>query len=161
QLVDVLPAFRMAAAGHVRVRVFIDQQQVRSARERRIEVELLDHLVAIRQWLAGKDVETLDQLLGFASPVRLDQPGNHVAPGRPLRARSTEHRVGLADARCCAEKNLQMSPTLLLGLGKKGIGRTSLCFGGRHALSGPVSGPQLKYLVALPHKSFSGVIYGA
>ena len=46
QLVDILPALGMAAAGNVGVGVFIDQQQFRPARQRGVEIELLHDLVA-------------------------------------------------------------------------------------------------------------------
>ena len=73
QFVDVLPALGMAAAGHVGVGVFVDQQQARPARQRRVEIELLHDLVAVDDRLARQDLEAFDQLLGLAAAVGLDQ----------------------------------------------------------------------------------------
>ena len=85
QFVDVLPALGMAAARHVGVGVFVDQQQARPARQRRVEVELLHHLVAVDDRLARQDLEAVDQLLGLAPAVRLDQAGDDVAAARLSR----------------------------------------------------------------------------
>ena len=133
QFVDVLPALGMAAAGHVGVGVFVDQQQARPARQRRVEIELLHHLVAVDDRLARQDLEAFDQLLGFAAAVGLDQPGDDVAPAGLLAARRREHGVGLADAGRGAEKNLQMPAPFLLGEGQQGVGRSSLRFVAGHA----------------------------
>ena len=80
QFVDVLPALRMPAARHIGVGVFVDQQQVRAARQRGVEIELLHHLVAIGERLARQDFEALGELLGFAAAVRLDQADDDIAP---------------------------------------------------------------------------------
>ena len=122
QLVDVLPALGMAAAGHIGVGVFVDQQQARPARERRVEVELLHDLIAVDDRLARQDVEAFDQLLGLAPAVRLDQAGHNVAPTRFLGAGGGEHGVGLADAGRGAEKNLQMPTPFLLGESQQCVG---------------------------------------
>ena len=126
QFVDVLPALGMAAAGHVGVGIFIDQQQARPARQRRVEVELLHDLVAVDDRLARQNLEAFDQLLGLAPAMGLDQTGDDIAPARFLGAGGGQHGVGLADAGRGAEKNLQMPAALLLGEGQQGIGGSSL-----------------------------------
>ena len=78
--VDILPALGMAAAGHIGVGVFVDQQQARPARQRRVEVELLHDLVAVDDRLARQDLEAFDQLLGLAPAVGLDQPATTSRP---------------------------------------------------------------------------------
>ena len=133
QFVDVLPALGMAAAGHVGVGVFVDQQQARPARQRRVEIELLHDLVAIDDRLARQELEAFDQLLGLAAAVRFDQAGDDIASARLLGARGGQHGVGLADAGRGAEKNLQMPAPFLLGESKQRVGRSSLRFVGGHA----------------------------
>ena len=85
QLLDILPALGMAAAGNVGVGIFVDQQQSRAARERRVEVELLHDLIAVDDRLAREDLEAFDQRLRLAPPVRLDQTGHDVARRPPSR----------------------------------------------------------------------------
>ena len=131
QLVDVLPALRMAAARHVGVGVFVDQQQARPPRERRVEIELLHHLIAVDERLARQDFEAVDQLLGLAPAVRLDQAGDDVAAPGLLAARGRQHGVCLADAGRRAEKNLQAAAPFLVGEGQQRIGRSSLRLAGR------------------------------
>ena len=88
QFVDVLPALGMAAARHVGVGVFVDQQQARPARQRGVEIELLHHLVAIDDRLARQDFEAFDQLLGLAAAVRFDQARRRHRARRPSRLRA-------------------------------------------------------------------------
>ena len=136
QFVDILPALGMAAAGHVGVGKFVDQQQVRTARQRGVEIELLHDLVAIDDRLARQHLEAVDQLLGFAPSVRFDQADNDIAAARFVRAGGAEHGVGFSDAGSGAEKNLQMSAPFLSGQGEERVGRSSLrCVGGHSASS--------------------------
>ena len=73
QLVDVLPALRMARARHVRVRELVDQDQRRTPRQRRIEIELRQRAVLVRDLRARQDLEALQQRLGLLAAVRLEQ----------------------------------------------------------------------------------------
>ena len=72
QLEDVLPALGMAPAGRVRVRQLVDQDHLRLARERRVEVELLEIDAAMGDAPARQDVETEEQRSGVVAAVRLD-----------------------------------------------------------------------------------------
>ena len=92
-------------------------------------------LVAVDDRLARQHLETIDQLLGFAPAVRLDQAGDDIAAARFFRAGGAEHGVGFADARSGAEKNLQMPAAFLFGEGQQRVGRGSLrCVGGHVGL---------------------------
>ena len=53
QLVDVLPAFRVARAGRVGVREFVDQEQRRAARERGVEIEFAQRAAAVLDFPAA------------------------------------------------------------------------------------------------------------
>ena len=116
----------MPAARHIGVRVFVDQQQAGPSRQRRVEIELLNHLIAVDDRLARQHVEASRQLLGLTAAMGLDQPGDYVTSARPLAMRGREHGVGLADPRRCAEKNLEPAPAFLLGQGQQCIGGSSL-----------------------------------
>ena len=121
----------MAAAGDVGVGKFIDQQQLRMARKRGVEIELVHDLVAVDNRLSRQHLKAIDQLLGFAPSVRFDQAGNDIAAARFFPAGGAEHGVGFSDTRSGAEKNLQMSAPFLSGQGEERVGRSSLrCVGG-------------------------------
>ena len=107
QLLDVLPALGVAAAGNVGVGKLVDEQQSRLARERLVEVELAQDPVDVDDRLARDDLEAFEQRLRLAPAVRLDETDDDVAAFVLLGARRRQHRVGLADAGCRAEKDLE------------------------------------------------------
>ena len=122
QLLDVLPALQMAAARNVGMGELIDEQQARAARERLVDVELAQDPVDVDDGLARDDLEALDERLGLAPTVRLDEAEHHLAPFGPGRAGRIQHGVGLADAGGRAEEDLQPAAMLLLREGKQGVG---------------------------------------
>ena len=134
-LVDVLPALRMPAAGDIGVGVFVDEQQTGMARKCSVEVEFLEDLISINDRLARKNFEAFDERFGLAPAVGFDESGNHVAPVGLRGARGREHGVGLAHARGRTEKDFQMTAPLLLGKGKKGVGRGSRLLFYGHAVT--------------------------
>ena len=107
QLLDVLPALLVAAARHVGVRELVDERQLRTTREERVEVHLLEGRVAVGDGRAGDDLEVADLLGGPLPPVRLDEAHDDVLAARPAAATLVEHRVGLADAGGGAEVDPQ------------------------------------------------------
>jgi len=115
QFVDILPALGVAAAGHVGMGIFVDQQQVRPPRQCGVDVEFAHHLVAIDDRLARQYFEPAGQLLGFAPAMGLDQAGDDIAAALDFAAGGGEHGKGLADAGCGAQKYLQPPAPLLLG----------------------------------------------
>ena len=121
QFIDVLPALGVAATRHVGVGVFVHQQQARPAPERRVEVEFLHDLIAVDNRIARENVKALNQLLGLAPAMGLNQTRHDIAPARFLGAGGGEHGKGLTNARRGAEKNLQVPAPLLLGQGKQGV----------------------------------------
>ncbi len=135
QLVDILPALRVAAARNIGVGVFVDQEQTGTPRQRGIEVELLHELIAIRDRLARKGFKAFHQQFGFPPSVSLHQAGDHVAALGFRDSGRSQHGVGLAHARSCTQKNLQMPARLLLGEGEQGFRRGSLGGFSGHAIS--------------------------
>ena len=107
QLVHVLPALGVARAGRVGVRELVDEQQRGLARERGVEVELLERAAAVLDALARQDLEAVEQRGGLGAAVRLDDADDDIAALRAQALRLGQHRVGLADAGRRAEEDLE------------------------------------------------------
>jgi hypothetical protein len=107
QFIDVLPALQMARALHVRMREFVDEDQLRLARERRVEIELAELAAAIFDMSERQHVEPREQRGGFAAPMRFGDADQHVDALVLAASRGLQHRVGLADSRRRAEENFQ------------------------------------------------------
>src|SRR5262249_55568176 len=114
-LLDVEIALGVPAAGSIGVRELVNQYELRTAPEDRVEV-YLGQLVTLVVDLPPRDLfETFEQDLGLAPPMRLDNPDNNIDPVAPPGLSRQQHLVGLADPRCGAEKNLQPAAAFLLG----------------------------------------------
>ncbi len=114
QLLDVEVAFWMTAAGRVGMRKLVDQCNLRAARDQRVEVHFLKHLIAVLEPLARQHLKALEQRFGLGPPMRFDNPHNDIHAGLELRMRALQHLVGLADAGGGADKNLQPSGLIAL-----------------------------------------------
>lgn len=53
----ILPTLQMPGAGHIGMGQFVDQRQLRTAHQQRIEIELVEHLAAIFDLPARQDFE--------------------------------------------------------------------------------------------------------
>ncbi len=95
QLFDVLPALDVPQRGGVCVGQFIDQNQLRLARQGRIQVKLAQRRSAIGNLQGGKPLQPFEQLFGFRPPVRLDVADDDVLLRRAcsLRASSSMEYV--------------------------------------------------------------------
>ena len=130
QLLDVLPALGVAglwfAINQVGMRQFIDQQDRGRALERGVEIEFAARDAAIANFQEWELLESLQETLGFASPVRFHIADHHIDAGRSRAARGFEHGIGLADAGGSAEEDLKPSPSLerlaLLEFGQQLVG---------------------------------------
>ena len=107
QVHHVLPALGVPHARRVGVRELVDQDHLRLARDRGVDVELLELDPAVRDPLARQHLEVVDQLGGLGAPVGLDDADHDVGALRAQPPRGLEHRVGLADARRRAEEDLE------------------------------------------------------
>ncbi len=112
QLFDILVALRMAAVLGVAVRQFVDDDDPRTAGERRVEIEFGKHTAAMVDIAARQYLQPFDERGGLAAPVGFHQTDDDVDAIGLQPTRPRQHRVGLADAGGCAEKNreLPLSP---------------------------------------------------
>ena len=108
----------MAAARRVGVGEFVDQNQL--GRRLRIASRSISARVALVFDLLPRDhLEAVEQRLGLAPTMRLDDADEDIDPVAPLGLRGKQHLIGLADSRRGAEKNLQPPAALLLGRGEQ------------------------------------------
>ncbi|MDR8759380.1 hypothetical protein FEP90_01054 [Burkholderia multivorans] len=137
QLVHVLPALQVPRALHVRMRELVDEDQLRRACERGVEIEFGQRAAAIVDARERQHVEAVEQRGGFAAAVRLDDADHDVDAVLPALARGLQHRVGLADAGRRAEEDLEPAAPLLflvaLQLVEQLIGIGAVHAGGRRS----------------------------
>ena len=117
QFLDVEIALRMAAARRVGVGEFIDQRDLRTARDQRVEVHLLDRLILVLDPLARKNFEALQQRLGLGPTVGLDHADDDIGAGLQLGVRALQHLIGLADAGGGADEDLEPAGLIVLSPG--------------------------------------------
>ena len=111
-LLDVLVALRVAAAGGVGVGQLVDQGDGRPAGEHGVEVHLLQHDAAVLDPPARHLLQLADLGGGLRPAVRLDEADHHVDALPPQPVSLLEHVVGLADPGREAQVDLQ--PAALL-----------------------------------------------
>ncbi len=121
QLLDVLPALGVTRAGGVRMRVFVDQKQVRLARQGCVEVEFQELATLVLQGSARQDLEVLKHGLGLRPTVRLDHPHQHPQALRPGPGGLGQHREGLADPGGHAEEDLEPAATRPASIRQQGV----------------------------------------
>ncbi len=126
QLLDVHPALGMSAAGGVLVGELVDQRQLRAALEQPVEIHLLQVAAAIGLPAARHDLEPGQQGRGLAPAMGLHQAHDHVDAVELAAPGGGQHLVGLADAGCGTEEDLEPPVSFLSHLGEKGLGRGSL-----------------------------------
>ncbi|MCY1432958.1 hypothetical protein D9M71_489760 [compost metagenome] len=110
QLLHVLPALGVAAAGGVGVGQFVDQHQRRRGLEQAVEVHFLEGDAAVLAAQHGLLLKATKQYLGFSAAVGFDHPGQHLHTLALLGVGGLEHGEGLADAGGGAEEHLQPAP---------------------------------------------------
>jgi len=119
QFLDVEIALRMAAARCVGVGEFIDQRNLRMARDQRVEIHLLENLVLVLEPFARENFEALQQRLRLGPAVGLDHADHNIGAGLSFGLRALQHLVGLADAGRGADEDLQ--PAGLIVLSPRGL----------------------------------------
>jgi hypothetical protein len=97
QFLDVEVALRMPAAGRIGMREFVDQCDLRPARNQRIKVHFLQNLVLVAEPFARHDFKPIQQRLGLRPAVGLDDAGHDIGAGLQPGARALQHLIGLAD----------------------------------------------------------------
>ena len=78
QLLDVLVALLVPAAGRVGVRQLVHQHQPGLARQDGVDVHLVQRALAVRHLLARHDLEAVEQRLGLGALVGLDDADDDV-----------------------------------------------------------------------------------
>ena len=128
QLLDIEIALGVAAAGRVGVGEFVDQRDLRAARDDGVEVHLLERAALVLDALARHDLEPLEQGLGLLAPMGLDDADDDIVAVFRLGAGGLQHLVGLADAGRGADEDLQPAGTSFLAPGRfeQRFGRGSL-----------------------------------
>ena len=71
----------MAAAGRVGVGEFIDQRDLRMARDQRVEIHLLDRLILVLNPFARENFKALQQRPGLSPSVGLDHANHNIGAG--------------------------------------------------------------------------------
>lgn len=112
-LLDVLVALRMAAVGGVGGGEFVNDDELRLARQRRVDVEFLEHVPAIFDSVARQDFVALDQSGRFLPPVALGEADDDIDALQLQGAGLGEHGEGLGDAGRRAEEDLELAAPLL------------------------------------------------
>ncbi len=107
QFLDVEIALGMAAARRVGMGEFVDEGDLWTARNQRIEIHLLEGLVPVFQLLARNNFKALQQRFGLRPAMGLDHADHDIDAGLPLGMRALQHFVGLADAGGGADKDLE------------------------------------------------------
>lgn len=125
---DVEIAFRVAAARRIGVGEFVDESELRAARDDRVDIHLIEGLSPVIDVLTRNDLEAVEQHLGFPSAMRFDNSDDEVHAFLLLGARRLQHFEGLADPWRGADEYLQFSgaPFLAPGCFKQGVGRRPL-----------------------------------
>src|SRR5665213_3149015 len=104
----------MAASRRVGVREFVDERDLRVARDERVEVHLLKRLPLIFDALLRDDFEALEQRLGFLAAMGLSDADDDVVSIVLSGAGRLEHLVGLADTGCGANEDPELPDAGLL-----------------------------------------------
>ena len=122
QLLDIEISLRVAAAGGVGVGKLVDQDELRAALQDRVDIHLGQQVAFVFDLLPRDRLEAVEQGLGLAPAMRLDDADDDIDPLTPLGLRRQQHLIGLADPGCCAEKYLQPAAALMLGRGQQRLG---------------------------------------
>ena len=114
QLLDILPALRVAAAGGIGVREFVDQRDGRLAHQHGVDVEFIEPVRAVDDGAAWQDFERSDQRFGFGATVRFDHADDDIGPALEQFGPFAQHLESLADPGRRAKKDFQPPARFLL-----------------------------------------------
>ncbi len=122
QLLDVLPALGVAAAGNVAVGQFVDQGQRRRVGEETVEVHFLQFHPSILEAAQRLLRHACEEGLGFRPRVGLDHPGAQFHALAQLGLGGLQHGEGLAHPRRRAEKDFQAAAPVSGQVGQQRVG---------------------------------------
>ena len=121
QLLHILPALLVAAAGGVAVGQLVHHGDGGFSCQQTVQIHLLQPLLAVQVQCARQDGELVEQGQGLLAAVGLHHPDQDVDSLPGLLPHRLQHGVGLADAGGRAEKHLQLAPVLLLQARQQGV----------------------------------------
>ena len=113
QFLDVFVAFAVLAAGYVRVRQLVHQDDVGISRENRIDIHFFKNRTLVLELLARHDFHSFDKLFDAFAAVRFHNADDDVFAATAAADRFAEHAEGLADTRGVAQEELEDAPRLL------------------------------------------------
>ncbi len=122
QLLDVLPALGVAAAGCIAVGQFVHQRQRGRVGEQAVEVHFFEGDATVDGALERLLRQTGEQCFGFGAAVGFDDADAQLDALAQLTLGGQEHGVGLADTRRGAEENLEAATAHGRQVGQQGIG---------------------------------------
>ena len=121
QLLYILPALLVAAAGSVAVGQLIHHGDGRFAGEQAVEIHLLQPLLAVHVDLAWLDGELVEQGQGLLTAVGFHHADQDIDLLFGLLPHRLQHGVGLAYAGSGPEKHLQPALVLLFQARQQGV----------------------------------------
>src|SRR6185437_659118 len=109
-------------------------------------------MALVGQPALGNLLETLGEQIGFDAAMRFDHADHGIHAVQPTLTALQQHLIRLADAGCCAEKNLEATATFFSRLAKQRFGRWAI-FAVRAVLSHAASlrPSQLSSTISAPH----------
>ncbi len=121
-LLHVLIAFFVAAAGDVGMSQFVDQHQGRTALQHGVQVQLLEGAALVGDVPARHGGQAPGELFGFPAAVGFDNAHHQIDTLAQPSAGGGQHFVGLAHARRGAQEDLEATPCLPPGFGEQRVG---------------------------------------
>ena len=125
QLLDIEIALGVAGARGVGVGQLVDQHELRAPLQDRVEIHLGQKVALVLDLLPGNGFEAVEQRLGLAPAVRLDDADHDIDPLAPLGLGRLQHLVRLAHAGSRSEKDLEPAAPLLPGRRQQRLRRRS------------------------------------
>ena len=109
QLLNILPALRMAGAWRIAVRQFVHQDQGRAAGKGGIKIKLRDQPPAMADTLGRLRRQPRQQRSRLFATVGFHHADENIKPLRPKPLGFRQHGEGFPDTRAGAEKNFQLA----------------------------------------------------
>ena len=113
QLLDVLPPFRVRAAGGIGVGQFVDQDHLGAAGQHGGHVEFRELPAAVGDVPRRNDLDLVEQLGSLLAAVGLHHRGHQIGTALESAVRLAEHGERLADSRCRTQVDAQLTPFAL------------------------------------------------
>ena len=117
QFLDIEIALGVAAARRISMSELVHQDDLRPARDDRVDIHFIERLVLVGDTPARDDLHAIQQRLGLAAAVGFDDADHDVIAVFFPGARGLQHLVGLADAGRRTDKDLEFSGAAFLAPG--------------------------------------------